>query len=436
MWPFKRDKEIVLAKAPVPKERVSVDNTISMRSLIRMASEQLSIVNPKIPLEFLEIIEKLCLTNPDFGQALNNTIRLGNTGHEITVDAGRDSIIKEASERLKKLAARINTDQLINKLFRQVAVNGAISLEWVAEKDLSGIDKVVLVPVKDIRFKYDNKEDRYKPHQYDSIHNKYIELNEVTYHYSAIETSDNSPYGIPPFLSALGNAVIQLFMMGNIKFIIQKLGLLGFISVMLKAESVPQNQGETTEAYTARLSTYLNDLAKNMSENYRDGLMAHLDNMEIEHHNVGGDARGAKDLLQMNEEQIASGLKQDPALLGRSYSTTETYAGVVYAMMLRQLENYQMIIKRAIEQGYKIDLLLQNIPVDDVSIHFKPGIELNPKESAESESIRVETVLNKMDAGIIGPDDAARELGYKEAYMSDFRPDTGEEEEEDDDDNA
>ena len=64
---------------------------------------------------------------------------------------------------------------------------------------------------------------------------------------------------------------------------------------------------------------------------------------------------------------------------------------------------------------------MQNIPIDDVSIHFNPGIELNPKESAESESIRVETVLNKMDAGIIGPDDAARELGYEEAYMADFQ---------------
>lgn len=425
MWPFKREKKITLANGGVPKQRISVDNTISIQSLIRLANEQLSIVNPKVPVEFLEIIEKLSLTNPDFGQALNNIIRLGNTGHEVAVDAKTDSIIEQATTRLKALASRINTDQLINRLFRQMAVNGAISLEWVPESDLSGINKVVLVPVKDIIFKYDTKEDRYRPNQYDSVHNKYIELNEITYHYAAIETSDNSPYGIPPFMAALGNAVIQLFMMGNIKFIIQKIGLLGFISVALKAESIPQYQGETTEAYTARLTTYLTDLAKNMSENYRDGLMAHLDNMEITHHNVTGDARGAKDILQMNEEQIASGLKQDPALLGRSYSTTETYAGVIYAMMLRQLENYQMIIKRAIEQGYKLDLLLNDIPVDDVSLHFNPGMELNPKENAEAELIRTEAVISKMDAGIIGPDEAARELGYEKAHMGEFPPDLG-----------
>jgi len=418
----KKDKAII----PIPRKRISSDEVVTYSSLLNTANSRLNIIDPKVPTAFLDIIEKLCVSNPDFSQTLSNIIKLGNTGHEITITASRENVINAATERLNKLAATINTDQLVNKLLRQMAVSGALSIEWVAKPDLSGIEKVVLVPVKTIRFKYDRKDDVYKANQYIQNKNDYIELNETTYAYSAMETSDNSPYGIPPFLAALGNAVIQLFMMENMKFIIKKLGLLGFISVAIEAPS--QAPGETDAAYQNRLSSYLNEFATNFATNYRDGVAAHFDNMQIGHHNIAGDARGAKEILQMNEEQVASGLKTDPALLGRSYSTTETYAGVVYAIMIKQVENYQMLIKRAIEKGYRLDLLLNGILMDDVSVHFNPNDALKPHEEAEAEAIRTDTVISKMDAGIISPDDAARELGYEKAYNVEFEPDTGESE--------
>jgi len=99
-------------------------------------------------------------------------------------------------------------------------------------------------------------------------------------------------------------------------------------------------------------------------------------------------------------------------------------------MLLSQLENLQMIIKRAIEQGYKLDLLLAGIPVDDVSLHFNPLAALNPREDAEAELIKVETVGMKIDYGLINPDDGARELGYEKAADITFPKDRGIEENE------
>jgi hypothetical protein len=207
---------------PIPNERISQEDHITLRSLMSLANSALDIVNPKYPFRFHEILEKLCIANPDFSQALRNIVDLGNTGHEITIAAEDESSIDAATDRLNKLAAAINTDKLVNDLLRQLAVNGALSTEWVPESDLSGINKVVLVPVNSIRFKYDKEEDAYKPNQYIKSTGKYIELNETTYFYSAIETSDNSPYGIPPFLAAIGSVIIQMFMMDNLKFIIKK----------------------------------------------------------------------------------------------------------------------------------------------------------------------------------------------------------------------
>ena len=333
----------------IPRVRVSVDESADYGSLLQVAQGRLATVDPQVPLPFYDIIEKLCLVNPDFSQALNNTIRLGNPGHELSVTAGSEAAMQAALERLNRLAVKLNTDQLINRLIRQAAVGGAVSLEWVAAADLSGIEKAALVPVKSIRFRYDRKADRYIPLQQLGRANRQVELNELTYFYSALESSDNSPYGIPPFLAALGNAVIQLFMMENLKFMSRKFGLLGFEDVTV--EPPVKKPGETDEAYRRRVTDYLNAFAADFSDNYRDGVVAHLDNIEINHHDLTGDARGAKEVLQMNEEQIASGLKTDPALLGRSYSTTETYAGVVYAMLIKQIENVQRLVKRAVEKG-------------------------------------------------------------------------------------
>jgi len=343
-------------------------------------------------------------------------VTLGNTGHQLEVTAEQESVIEEALTRLNQLAAQINADDLVNHLLRQIGINGALSIEWVSKSDLSGIEKAILVPVTSIRFKYDKQRDLHVPHQLVSRTNRYIELSEATYSYIPLETAEGSPYAIPPFLAALGNAVIQLFMMDNIKFIIKKLGLLGFISMVM--EMPPAKHGEEDEHYRARLQSMQQDFATNFAENYREGVAVHFDNVKLEHRPVAADARGATDIIKVNEEQIASGLKTDPAMLGRSYSTTETYAGVVYGKMVERLDAFRRMVKRAIEKGYKLDLWLGGIPVRDVSLAFNANKAMDPRAEAETERILTETAILKMEAGLISPDEAARELGYEEAYFS------------------
>lgn len=410
-------------QATIPRRRVSVPDLPTLQQLLSLARSNLAIVDPRVPVNFLDIIEKFCLSNPDFSQVLSHYVNMGNTGHELSIVGADEATIEQALNRLNVVAARINTDDLVNHLLRQVGINGAVSLEWVAQRDLSGIERAVLVPVSTIRFKYDKGSDRYTPFQYDKSRNDYIALNETTYVYIPLETTEASPYAIPPFLAALPTAIIQLFIMDNLKFVIKKLGLLGLISVA--AEMPDKEHGETDDHYRQRLSGFLNELATNFSENYREGIIAHFDNMKIEHNAIAADARGAKDIIQVVEEQIASGLKIDPAMLGRTYSTTETYAGVVYARMIENLNNIRRLVKRAIEKGYKLDLYLSNIPVEDVSLHFNPNEALNPRQKAETEKIEVEATIEMLDAGLISPDEAARRLGYDRAYSSEFMEDKG-----------
>jgi len=416
-------KERNIGGIPVPVGRRS-EAPDSFGSLMGMANGFLSCVDPKVPYNFLEIISKLCLTNPDFSQAVDNVVSLGNNGHQLLINADSARRIDKALKRLNKLADRIMIENLINRLFRQAAIYGALSHEWIVNKSLTEMQTYAMVPVRDIRFQYDKEQSRYVSRQLSSK-GDLIELNENTYTYSALEQDENSPYGIPPFVAALRHAMVQIDVTDNIAFVIKKLGLLGVFDVVMKQP--PAQEGESNDDFINRITSELNSLANNLIENYRNGMMAHYDNMELNHTAVSTDMRGVKDLNQMIEEQVMSGLRQDPAMLGRAYSTTETYGEVVYTKMVNSLDNVRRHVKFVIEKGYELDLLMGGIIISSLAMDFSGNSSFKPKEQAETSQIATDTAISRMDAGLISPDQAAQEIGYEKAYSQGLPSDSGSE---------
>ena len=247
--------------------------------------------------------------------------------------------------------------------------------------------------------------------------------------YSPVQTQEGSPYAIPPYLPALYSIFIQKDSLENIKNIIKKFGLLGFLSASKKAPFRPFGKPGKSEAeYEEEEDRKLRKFAKSFIEDFSKGVAVSYDNVSYDYKSFGADtARGAKDIFQEVEQQVASGLDIDPALLGRTYSTTETYAGVVYSAFLSQLSNYRRIIKRFLEKGYKMHLTLQGFDVSSLKVSFNETEGLKPKEQKEAEEVKVRTVLAKYDARIIDADTAARELGYEKATgqpQPNFQPPT------------
>jgi hypothetical protein len=105
-----------------------------------------------------------------------------------------------------------------------------------------------------------------------------------------------------------------------------------------------------------------------------------------------------------------------PAFHGRTDSTTETYAGVVYNFMKAQSGNMQRLPKRRQERTYMLDLRLGGIEVDGISIGFNRPPASNAVNEATAEQVRTETAVFKAQKGMISPDKAAQECGYESAY--------------------
>ena len=406
----------------LPTGRISVDDTTTFTQLMQEFASEFSSVPAKFPLDYLEIMQNLSMVNPDVSQMIDNIVELGNTGHKVVIETENDNARENMLEELNHFAQYGfrkfgGVEGFVNSVLAQIGRSGAASVEWVVGESLDGIDKVAFVPVKSIRFIRDKETGDYVPHQKindigQGAKGGLVELNENTYQYCAMQLLDNSPYAVPPILAALEAIMIQRDVMKNFKFVAKKMGLLGFVTFLLKAPA--RQGGENDTAYYSRLQTFLNTQADVIKHNYRDGMaIGFKDNFEVQHHSLMGSAAGATEIMKEIEQQVFSGLKADPALHGRTYSTTETYAGVVYEKMLSILTNYQRTVRTILEYGYKLHLVLRGFEYDSLYVEFEPSKSLSSERDEATYNQKLLNLELLYNQGIINQEQFAQEAGYE-----------------------
>ncbi len=390
----------------LPNTRVSVE-PVDLYQTMKNLSARWQGIDPRFPREWLKVIEKAVMLNQDLAQAHELYIDLGNTGHTVEV-IGSNS--EKATKELNELASILDTDSLVNQLLSQVALYGCISTEMVIYPDMSGIKKVVRVPPASVFFTYDKDQDSYLPWQIDVMGNE-IQLNTDTYIYTPLLTIDGSPYGIPPFLSALSSVEVQEEFKSELKGMAKKLGLLGLMDI--EVNPPPKAPSETEKEYQKRILDYLQSFIDLIPENLKKGIFGHFNNMKATHHSVAADAQGVKDIIDINSQWVVSGAKIQPSLLGRTSGATETWATVAFKQFTSQLGNYQRLIKRALEQIYTTHLVLKNIDVDKITITFNTLPSINPDKEAAVKKNKTEVIVQQLVAGIITLAEARESLGYQ-----------------------
>lgn len=416
---------------PLPEGGRSSQETTSGNITAYLNS--LGSVSPVIDFEMLRCLKNLWIFNPDFSQYVANIVNLGNTGHQLTIDTENSGKAEAALARLNEAAARIyvngaGVDGLVNAYLAQIAWSGALSSEDVVNLTGKRLEKVVLVPVEQIRFVYEDG--NYQPHQragFSGVQTRsklgLIPLNPVTYRYYALQTVENSPYAKPPATAAVEAITgMQTDTMENIKFIAKKLGILGLVSVNVTPP--PRKPSETEAEYQSRAAKYLASVRDALDQNFNKGLMVTYRDQQVAHANVASDARGSYDIVRVIEEQVMSAFAMQPAFFGRTDSTTETYADVVYNLLIAQVSNMQRLVKRSIERTYRLDLRLGGVEVEGVSVAFNKAHARDPLKEAQAIQTIVQTVLEKARAGIISPDEAAQELGYESAFDAEMLSDS------------
>lgn len=390
-----------------------------------------SSLKPGFALEWLDAIQHLSAYNADVSFAVDNIRNLGNTRHTIAFGDGiSETAAKEMHEfltgsRNKWYSFSAGMTSLINDLLTQLAVSGAISQEMVPNSDLSNIDQIVPVPVRQIRFREIKKAPFYEVYQAVASNGQAlisgvgeIKLSPRTYRYIAMMRYDNSPYAIPPMLSVLESVTIQRDQIESFRSILKKMGILGFLEVLMKAPA-PQ-QGESAEKYKARCDNYLMQQIPQVQKGMAKGFVIGYEGQHtFKLNSANQNATGAETLYNMNEKNVMAGLKQDPAMLGRQFTTSETFGRVVLAKLTTQITTYQETVASFLEQVYLTALLLNGYNPGSVTVTFdKPMITDNLKD-AQTRKQNLDVLLALKQEGIINRTQLAQEMGYDQPALDD-----------------
>ena len=421
------DDRVLPENSSLPEGRVSQSphKSMSMRGMITDVGNTYRIVSPAFLREVIPIIRALVALNPDVSQALDNVVSLANSGHKIYFDRKvpteqADAMRNHLENKRKDWAPGCpGIDGLVNKLFSQVMISGALSNEWIPNNTLTGIESCMLLDPEKIEFKLNDRQTKFDAYQrvdntiIPNIKDSIIKLNPATYKYFSLTGDGESPYAIPPYLPVIPRIKTQNKMNNNIDFIVDTMGLIGFLEVLIQK---PMKTGAISNQ--AKYDAYLNSLltqAKNkVVGGLKDGVVVGFkDDHEFKFNTAAKNYDSVSTLYQENELQIASGAKQDAALWGRGYSTSETQISVVFMKLLAQLKNIQNIVKHNLEFGYGLELRLAGFKFDWLRVAFKPSTLQDELKYQQAQEYLIKNVKEKYLLGIIDQDMMADELGYE-----------------------
>jgi hypothetical protein len=417
----KRKRDMAL-----PPGRVSSPNKVYDGNLITEINKNLQIVKPDYTFNAIPLIRKLYKVNEDVGSVLYDSIQLTNTGHRIKFD---QSVPAEMADKMRSHLEKVSknwhagsagVDGLINKWIAQIYVSGALSVEWAPNKRLTGIDRNILVNPETIRAALDNNGNYEFYQKVDNFlksdfRNQYIKLNKNTYMYFGLFGDEDTPYGIPPFLTALKSLSTQKDMKDNMEWIMQQMGLLGYLEVLIAKPD--QNANEDEGQYTSRLSSLLEQTKKNMINGFKEGIVTgYQDDHDFEFHSTTKNLNGVSDLFNLNQKQIANGLKTSPSFLGVSSGNTESFLSIVFTKTLSQLKNVQQILATALQKGYELELMMAGFDYKSLKVEFNASTVTDDMKLQQGKEVKQRVLRLLWIDGIISSEQYAEEMGYTKPY--------------------
>lgn len=401
-----------------------------------MSFNGLKIVKPTTVLELIPIIRSLYKTNSDMGSVMNDLVRLTNTGHHIKFDQSTDATLADKmrahlQEASKKWGISTpNIDGIVNKLITQIWVSGCISAEAVPNNRLFGLEKITLINPENTVWTID-KRGRYTAYQKTNRFGlpgmpDMVKLNPDTYTYITVLGDEDNPYTIPPFLTALESLATQKDMKTNINHILKQAGLLGYLEARVGKPDQQANESDTK--YSERLTTLLRSTKENIQNGFMEGVVVGFDeDHEFEFHSTTKNLNNVDSIYNLNQQQVANGLKQPGSFLGLNDSGGEGQLGIVFTKMLSQLKNVQDILSVFLVKIYTLELIMAGYDFKTISVVFNKSTITDDLKLQQAREIKQRVLHSLWVDRIIGSEVYAEEMEYQKPFKVIEPPLPGEE---------
>ena len=98
---------------------------------------------------------------------------------------------------------------------------------------------------------------------------------------------------------------------------------------------------------------------------------------------------GAKDIWQMNDVLMVSGLKQDGVLLNRDQKTSEAFAKIAFKILVKRIGAFQRNVAAFLAELFRIELQLNGYPIASVRVVFEAADLVDKLADQQAEEGRV-----------------------------------------------
>ncbi len=398
------------------------------------------LINPEFNAEWIEALECLALWDPDVSNAIEN-VSIANTTRKTFFDEKTpESVQKEAQQFLTESRDTWypygdGYNGFVDDILVQCAYSGAISFEILVSQNLDSVNRLEMVNPKNIVFYRDQKTGQLLPiqkvpSQYLSAYmggnaivmGKYKKLNTITYRYSGLRRFGENPIAIPPMLAGMEGLMIKRGMQKNLTTIVEKLGVLGFLKVMM--EKPTMISGESKTAYQSRLKNAVDEnimaVQKGFANNFMmgwktpPGQPGGSGGSDIDFFSATGNVTGAEKLFDINDSSLMNGLKQPLEMMNRKNNTTETFGRVILAKMTTQMRKYQTLLGSNISYIELMHLKLAGFPVNKITTEFEAVMLGDKVKEQQARSLEIDNAAKLYNDGIIDQAERANILGYDE----------------------
>jgi hypothetical protein len=185
------------------------------------------------------------------------------------------------------------------------------------------------------------------------------------------------------------------------------------LSVLVKKPTQAQADAagiSLKEAQTQRLDLVEEQIAKGFTKGHVVGFDG-----EVSFEMIGqpSNISGSEALYEMVNTLKISGLKQDPLMLGRNFSTTEAIGKVILAKLAEQIDTYQRVVAHFWQKTLARYFLMKGYKFKFVTVEFGKSLTVDVVKEAQAEGYRIDNGTKLYMAGLIDQAKQARRVGLK-----------------------